>query len=92
MPTPAGWTASAAVGPQEWLLEIDTGRAETAAMFFPYQPDLIDDSATQRIEGRATGLSLHLRKSRTFSSPRPSLDGLLVRPGERAVEISAGVR
>jgi DsbC/DsbD-like thiol-disulfide interchange protein len=94
MTMPANWTASAAVGPQEWLLDIDTGRAETAGVFFPYQPDLIDDSAAQRIESRATGLSLHMKKSRTFSSspPRPSLDGLLVRPGERAVEISARVR
>jgi DsbC/DsbD-like thiol-disulfide interchange protein len=92
VPMPAGWTVFASVGPQEWLLDIDTGRAEPAALFLPYQGDLIDDSAAQRIDPRPKGLSLHLKKSRSFSTVGPSLDGLLIRPGERAVELSAGVR
>jgi thiol:disulfide interchange protein DsbD len=89
---PAGWAVSASVGAQEWVLDIDTGRPETTAVFFPYQGELIDDSAAQRIDARPKGLSLHLKKSRNYSTARPSLDGLLIRPGERAVEISAAVR
>ncbi len=89
---PAVWTASASVGPQELLLTVDTGRPETAGAFLPYQPDVIDDGAAQRVDLRPNGLSLHLKKSRTFSTAQTSLDGLLVRPGERAVEIIAGVR
>jgi thiol:disulfide interchange protein DsbD len=92
MPMPPEWTASASIGPEELLLDVNTGRTETAAVFFPYHGQLIDDSSAQRIDTRLTGLSLHLKKSRGFSTTGPSLDGLLLRPGDRAVEISASVR
>lgn len=79
-PAPPEWKAQASVAANELVLTVDTGHAETAASFLPFQNGLIADGASQTADVGATGVTLHLKKSALFSKSPASLDGILVLP------------
>ena len=90
-PSPPLWNASASTTQTEIILTIDTGRQETVASFLPFQNGLIADGATQVAEARATGITLHLKKSTLLSNAPSSIDGVLIL-ADGAFEIHALVK
>jgi thiol:disulfide interchange protein DsbD len=88
-PMPPAWKATLTSTSGELVMTIATGQRESAASFLPYQSDLIDDSAPQRVEPRPDGLVLHIKKAGPQVSGPAQIDGLLIRPGARAVEVPA---
>jgi DsbC/DsbD-like thiol-disulfide interchange protein len=84
---PPSWKASASDTKDAFVVEIDTGRRESAADFFPAHPAEIDAAASVRVAPRERGLTLTLRKSEFLSQLPRSLAGLLVMPGGRVYDI-----
>ncbi len=91
-PMPAGWSARAHLEGDTWALRVTTGRAEPAAVFFPFESGVVDESAAEQVEPAARGLTLHLRKSPYFNKSPSSLAGVLVLPGRGAYRIDAPIR
>ncbi len=66
-----------------------TGRRESSAVFFPEEPDIIDNPAAQKFTATANGLTLDLKKDANLTENPKELKGLLELSGERTYEISA---
>jgi thiol:disulfide interchange protein DsbD len=69
-------------------LTVETGRRETEAVFFPAEPDIVDNAAPQKFTSTATGLVLDLKKDANLTSNPAHLHGVLELSGGRAYEIS----
>jgi thiol:disulfide interchange protein DsbD len=75
---------------EEIELEVNTGRQETEATFFPEDQDIIDNPAPQKFDCcMANGLTLELKKDPSLKAPLKQLRGILKLSGGRSYEIVA---
>jgi len=80
-PMPADWKISATSAPDEFRLRIKTGKAISSAQFFPWEPEQIENAASQKVSAAPGALELHLRKSNHLLRPISRLRGVIVVAG-----------
>jgi len=68
---------------------VETGQRELSAVFFPTDPDILDNPAPQKLTPTANGLILDLKKDANLSVNPAQLKGVLELSGGRAYEIAA---
>ena len=91
-PMPATWRAHASERRGQFVLTLQTGSRETAAMFFPLERDQIDNAARQVVAPAASnGLQMTLKKSGLLEKSISVLKGVVVLGPDRAFEIAAPV-
>jgi len=88
-PIPANRKAIFQPTPAGFRLEVETGRREVAASFFPSDQDIIDNPAPQKLTPIPNGLILDLKKDANLSANPAQLKGVLELSGGRAYEIAA---
>ncbi|MGD0096492.1 MAG: thioredoxin family protein [Terracidiphilus sp.] len=67
----------------------ETGRRESSAVFFPEDPDILDNPAPQKLTETAKGLTLDFKKDANLTANPKELKGVLELSGGRAYEIDA---
>ena len=77
-PQPKSWKLAASLDGQRLLLNVETGKPETTAVFFPFQPNQVENAAPQKVKSWSRGFQLELEKSDQLLKPPPHLDGVLV--------------
>lgn len=90
-PVPAGWEIRVAADAKQFTLAVQTGARESTAVFFPLEPDQIDNVATQAATPQAKGIQLVLQRADPETKAPSVLKGILVLGKERAFEIAAPV-
>lgn len=90
-PAPRNWKISAKSAANSFVLTVRTGKRESAASFFPLDPDVIENSRPQAFTATAGGFQLALRKSSLLAKPVSILRGLIVMDRGRAFVIAAPV-
>ncbi|MGA3345155.1 MAG: thioredoxin family protein [Terracidiphilus sp.] len=70
-------------------LTVETGRRESSAVFFPEEPDILDNPAPQKFAVAANGLTLELKKDANLTANPKELRGVLELSGGQAYEIVA---
>jgi thiol:disulfide interchange protein DsbD len=90
-PAPQSWRLSVTPEGQRFLLKVDTGEPETAAIFFPLEPDQVENAAQQRVNSSSRGFQLELQKSDLLPKPVRRLAGLLVLASGQGYVIQAPV-
>lgn len=88
-PLPAGDKAVFQATATGFRLQVDTGRRETQAAFFPADQDILDNPAPQRVTPTAQGAVLELKKDSSLTSAPAQLKGVLELAGGRNYEIAA---
>ena len=89
---PRNWKATATSARDEFVLAIIADKPLTKAVFFPLDPEQIENSAPQKLQPSRTGARMHLKKSDLLLKPVAVLRGVLVIPGGAAYRIEAPVR
>ena len=75
--TPKSWKVTASLDGHEFLLDVNTGTRESAATFFPLEPNQIENVAPQRVNPSSHGIRLELVKSDQLLKPPSRLTGVL---------------
>lgn len=70
-------------------LAMTTGQSETEAIFFPEDPDALDNPAPQKLTANAQGFLLDLKKGPYLQKPLAELKGIVELSGGRSYEITA---
>jgi thiol:disulfide interchange protein len=70
-------------------LEVDTGRPEKQAAFFPADQEVIDNPSPQPVTPTANGLILDLRKDANLTAAPAQLNGVIELSGGRSYRIAA---
>ena len=89
---PASWKVSVAAEKNGFVLTVETGKRESAATFFPLEPEQIKNAAAQVATPFSRGTRLRLQKSDGLLKPIPALRGVLVFATAQAYEIAAPVK
>ncbi len=76
--TPNEWKMTGTVEGREFILDVETGRQEAAATFFPLEPNLIENAAPQNSSPLPLGIRLKLQRSDRLLKPVATLAGVLV--------------
>jgi thiol:disulfide interchange protein len=87
--TPAGFNSVFAPVNDGYRLEVETGQKETAGEFFPADPDILGNSAPQRIGATEKGLILDLKKDVNATEAPKQLKGVLLLSADRAFDVVA---
>lgn len=90
-PAPKNWRVSGTAGANVFTIQIETGRPETAADFFPIAPGQVDAAVPVRSAPSQRGITILLRKSEFLSQPIRLLKGVVTLPGGRAYEIDVPI-
>jgi thiol:disulfide interchange protein DsbD len=77
-PAPKSWNVAASLDMHRFVLNVDTGKRETEAAFFPLEPNQIENAAPQKVSPSARGIRIELQKSDQLLKPPPRLTGVLV--------------
>jgi len=77
-PAPKQWKLGATLDSRKFILEIETGRREAEAIFFPFEPNQIENAARQDASPLPHGIQLELRRSDQLLKPITTLAGVLV--------------
>jgi thiol:disulfide interchange protein/DsbC/DsbD-like thiol-disulfide interchange protein len=88
-PMPVRMKATFQASKDGYLLAVDTGQRESAAEFYPADPDIIQNPAAQKFTPTAKGLILELKKDANATGAPAQLKGLLELSGGRAFEFVA---
>ncbi len=72
-----------------FLLSVETGQRETSAVFFPAEPNLIDNPAPQKLTPTAKGFQLELKRDQYLKTTPAQLPGLIELSGGRNFEFVA---
>jgi thiol:disulfide interchange protein len=90
-PVPLPATAKAVFQPTKdgFRLSVTTGQRETAAIFFPEDPDALDNPASQKFTPTDKGFILDLKKGPYLDKPLTELKGVVELSGNRAYDIAA---
>jgi len=75
----------------QFILEVRTGKPERQALFFPLEPNQIENSAPQQAGSYPGGVRISLRKSDQLVQPISNLQGVIVMDSGRAYVVSAPV-
>jgi thiol:disulfide interchange protein DsbD len=70
-------------------LSVETGKREPSAVFFPSDPDILDNPSPQKLTPTPNGLILDLKKDTNLTANPTQLKGVLELSGGRAYEIAA---
>jgi thiol:disulfide interchange protein DsbD len=91
LPQPLPATAKATFEPTAdgFRLAVTTGRRETEAIFFPEDPDALNNPAPQKFTTTEQGLVLELKKGPYLQKQLAELKGVVELSGGRAYEITA---
>ena len=77
-PAPPFWKVRANLDKHRWVLNIDTGKPESNATFFPLDGNQIENAAPQKVSPSSRGIQIELQKSDQLLKAPPQLRGLLV--------------
>jgi DsbC/DsbD-like thiol-disulfide interchange protein len=77
-PVPSNWSVKAISQGDHLILSVETGKPEEHAVFYPFLPDPIENSAPQTGTRLAKGVQLILHKSDQQVKPVATLKGVLV--------------
>jgi DsbC/DsbD-like thiol-disulfide interchange protein len=91
-PVPKQWKLKGTLEGREFILEIETGRREAGATFFPLKPNLIENAAPQEASPIPYGIQLKLRRSDQLLKPVATLAGVLVLDSAHSFAINVPVR
>jgi DsbC/DsbD-like thiol-disulfide interchange protein/cytochrome c biogenesis protein CcdA/thiol-disulfide isomerase/thioredoxin len=72
-----------------FLLSVEAGQRETSAVFFPSEPNLIDNPAPQKLTPTAKGFQLELKRDQYLKATPAQLPGLIELGGGRNFEFVA---
>ena len=72
-----------------FVLSVETGQRETSAVFFPSEPNLIDNPAPQKLTPTANGFQLELKRDQYLKTSPAQLPGLIELSGGRNYEFVA---
>jgi thiol:disulfide interchange protein DsbD len=90
-PTPKVWKATANLDKHLFILNVETGRQETRATFFPLEPNQIENAAPQKVSPSSRGVRLEMEKSDQLLKVPPRLTGVLLFPSGQGYVIEAPV-
>jgi thiol:disulfide interchange protein DsbD len=74
---PKGWKVSASVEQHDFVLNVDTGKRQTEATFFPLKPNEIENAAPQKVIPSTRGFRLEMVKSDQLIKSPTRLAGVL---------------
>ncbi len=89
VPPPASIKAIFQPSKESFRLTVQTGKQESAAVFFPADQDIIDNPAPQKLTPTAKGFILDLKKDASLKANPAQLKGVLELSGGRNYEIVA---
>jgi thiol:disulfide interchange protein DsbD len=90
-PAPPSWKVRAILNNKRWVLNIDTGKRETEATFFPLEPNQIENAAPQKASASSRGIQIELQRSDQLLKPPLRLAGVLVLAAGQGYSIEAPV-
>jgi DsbC/DsbD-like thiol-disulfide interchange protein len=90
-PMPPAWRVRAASQSDHFVLELETGRTEVHAAFFPLDAEVIENAAPQEEVPFARGIRLRLKKSSQLAKSVTMLRGVIVLSPGRAFSVAARV-
>jgi DsbC/DsbD-like thiol-disulfide interchange protein len=90
-PLPSDWKVSAKSERDNFALSLEGAGLPHAAIFFPFEPGVIENAAPQTLASENSILRLTLKKSEQLTKPISILRGLIVLDGDRAFEIAVPV-
>jgi thiol:disulfide interchange protein DsbD len=77
-PAPKSWKVTANLDEHQFILNVDTGKREADATFFPLEPNQIENAAPQKASPSSRGIRIVLQKSDQLLKSPPRLTGVLV--------------
>src|SRR6266568_244952 len=89
MPMPVRMKAKFQESKGGYRLAVETGQRESAAEFYPADPEILQNPAPQKLTPTAKGLILELKKDANATGAPAQLKGLLELSGGRAFEFVA---
>jgi len=90
-PAPPSWRASARSEAGRFVLDVDTGRSEPGATFFPLEESQIDDGARPEVTGTPSGVRFALVHSSYMVKPPAVLRGVVTLSSGRSYVVEARV-
>jgi DsbC/DsbD-like thiol-disulfide interchange protein len=90
-PAPKQWKLRAMSTKDQFTLDIRTGKPERQAVFFPLEPDQIENAAPQEVSSYSGGVRISLRKSDQLMQPISTLRGVIVMNSGQAYVIAAPI-
>ena len=90
-PAPNSWRLFVTFEGQRLLLNVETGKSERVAIFFPSEPNQVENAAPQKVNSSPRGFQLELQKSDLLLKPVQRLAGLLVLGSGQSYVIQAPV-
>jgi DsbC/DsbD-like thiol-disulfide interchange protein len=75
---PPSWKVTARLDMDRFVLNVDTGKRETTAAFFPFEPNQIENAAPQKASPSPRGIRIEMQKSDQLLISPPRLTGVLV--------------
>jgi DsbC/DsbD-like thiol-disulfide interchange protein len=90
-PWPRTWKARVETQTSNFVLTIVSGKPIRKAMFFPQDPDQIDNPSPQLLRVQPRGAAMALRKSELLTKPIATLRGVLVLSDGSAYQLTAPV-
>jgi len=88
---PPSWRVTANVDQHLLVLNVDTGKRETEATFFPLEPNQIENAAPQKASPFSRGIRIELQKSDQLLKSPPRLTGVFVLAARQGYVIVAPV-
>jgi thiol:disulfide interchange protein DsbD len=76
-PAPKSWKVTANLEKHLFVLDVDTGKREAGATFFPLDPNQIENAASQKVSSSSRGIRLELEKSDQLLKLPSHLRGVL---------------
>ena len=90
-PVPATDSVTVTGGAKEFVVALKTGARESDVEFYPYDPDLIANSADQQVEALPDGLRVRISRAEDLTKLPAQLHGLLKLSDTVAYEFTAAV-
>jgi thiol:disulfide interchange protein DsbD len=91
-PAPKHWKLEGSLKARKFILKIETGRREAGAIFFPFEPNQIENAAPQNGSPLPRGIQLELWRSDQLLKPIATLAGVLVLDSAHSYVIRVPVR
>ena len=90
-PAPKTWKLTASLAGKSFLLSVETGKPESIVVFFPFDPNEVENAAPQKVNSSSRGFRLELQKSDLLLRPPARLAGVLVLASGQGYMIQAPV-
>jgi thiol:disulfide interchange protein DsbD len=90
-PAPVAWKLSAKLDGQHFALNVETGKPEREAVFFPLEPSQVENASPQKVKSTTQGFRLEIQKSDQLLKPPAQLAGVVVLASGQGYIIKAPV-